>query len=87
MNVTGDNILFKPFPPLEKTEGGLFVPDSCKEENNKGTIVAVGRGTVKKPMRLKVGDVGFRVKEWGEPLQKDGETFYIMSQDAILALE
>lgn len=87
MNVTGDNILFKPFPPLEKTEGGLFVPDSYKEENNKGAIVAVGRGTAKKPMRVKVGDIGFRVKGWGEPIQKDGELYYIMSQDAILALE
>ena len=74
-------ILFKPFPSKEKTEGGLYVPESVQEVNNKGTIIEIGDRVTK----VKKGDVGFRVKSWGEEFIIDGEKHYIMEQDAILA--
>jgi chaperonin GroES len=79
-------ILFKPSPSDEVSEGGIFVPDSAREVNNKGTIVSVGNGTKSKPMGLKTGDVGFRVKNWGEEIIINGEKHYLMDQDAIIAL-
>ena len=82
-----DNVVVKPFPPNETTEGGLYVPDSVKKDSNKVTVVAVGGGTKKNPMKLKAGDVGFRVKEWGEEIIIDGGKYFIMNQSAIIALE
>lgn len=79
-------ILFKPFPPDTMSTGGIYIPDSVQQVNNKGTIVAVGRGTKEKPMKLKQGDVGFRVKDWGCEVMVDGELHYIMDMDAIIAL-
>lgn len=82
-----NQIIFKPFPSNETTVGGIIVPDSAKEINNKGTIVAVGNGTKKTPMRLKVGQVGYRVLNWGDGFTLDGELYFLMDQKAIIASE
>ena len=80
-------VLVKPFKSEEFTEGGLFVPENCRQVNNKVLVVAVGNGTKDKPMRLKEGMVGFRVKDWGEEVDLNGEKHYLMNQSAIIALQ
>lgn len=82
-----NQILFKPFPPEEISEGGLFIPESAREISNKGIIVKVGSGTKEKPMKLKQGDVGYRVKGWGCEVMVNGELHFLMDMDAILATE
>lgn len=81
------NIIVKPFKSEEVSDGGIFVPESYRSVNNKVMVVATGNGTIKKPMRLKEGDIGFRVKDWGEPMIIDGELHYLMDQAAIIALQ
>lgn len=81
-----NQILVKPFPSDSITEGGLIVPDSVKKPSNKVTVIKVGNGTKEKPMRLKAGDVGHRVKDWGLEILIEGELHYIMDSDAIIAL-
>lgn len=81
------NVLVKPYPPDDISEGGIFVPDSAKEPSNKVLVVEVGAGTKQKPMQLKKGQTGFRVKQWGEPILIDGELHFIMEQSAIIALQ
>lgn len=80
------NILFKPFPGEEISEGGIFVPESAREINNKGTIMKVGNGTKDKPMRFKEGQTAIRVKDWGTEVLIGGELHFLMDQDAIIAL-
>lgn len=82
-----DNILFKPFKGVEKTESGIYIPDSCQKISDKGLIVAVGNGTSKKPMKLKAGEVGYRVKAWGQEVLVDGELHFLMNQDAVIAIQ
>lgn len=82
-----NNILFKPFLEDAITEGGIILPDSVRKESAKGIIVAVGEGTKIRPMKLKPNTIGYRVKDWGEPIEENGERFYIMEDKAILALE
>ncbi len=82
-----NNILFKPFVGDEITDGGLVIPESVRVESNKGIIVAVGDGTKIRPMKLKPNTVGFRVKDWGEPIDINGEIHYLMEDKAIIALE
>jgi len=80
-----NNVLIKPAVPDEMSSGGIIVPDSFKGDSNKGIVMAVGNGTKKTPMRLKTGMTVFRVKDWGTPVEKNGEKFYLMDQEAVIA--
>ncbi len=82
-----NNVLVKPFLGDEYTAGGLVVPESFRKESDKCAIVAVGNGTKNKPMKLKQGQTGFRVSEWGTPIIENRETFYLMEDNAIIALQ
>ena len=82
-----DNVLVKPFKSEEVTEGGLFIPENCREVNNKVLVVAVGCGSKEKPMHLKEVQIGHRVKYWGQEIEINGEKHYIMNQSAIIALQ
>jgi len=76
-------ILFKPFKGDEKTQGGLYVPDSVRKLSNKGEIVEVGD----KVTKVSKGDIAWRVKDWGEALIMNGEQYFLMEEGAILALQ
>jgi len=79
-------VLVKPFPADEISEGGIYVPESARKVSNKVKIVAVGNGTKDKPMALKPGQTGFRVQDWGCGIFVNGELHFIMDMDAIIAL-
>lgn len=80
-------VLVKPFKTGNVSEGGLIIPDNAKRISNRVKIIAVGNGSKDKPMKLKEGQIGFRVKDWGDPIEIDGELHYLMTQDSIIALE
>jgi chaperonin GroES len=82
-----NQVLIKPFPPDEISEGGIFVPESARKESNKVTIIAVGRGSREKAMKLKPGQVAYRIKDWGMPVDIKGERYYLLEDAAILATE
>ncbi len=80
-------ILTKPFPPDEVSEGGIFVPESARQESNKMRVIAVGNGTKERKMPFKEGQVVYRVKSWGTPVDIEGERYYLMDQNGIIAKE
>ncbi len=80
-------ILTKPFPPDEVSDGGIFVPESARQENNKMRVIAVGRGTKERKMIFNPGDIVYRVKDWGTPVDIEGERYYLMDQNGIIAKE
>jgi chaperonin GroES len=80
-------ILTKPFPPDEISEGGIFVPESARQESNKMRVIAVGNGTKERKMIFNPGDIVYRVKDWGTPVDIDGERYYLMDQNGIIAKE
>ena len=82
-----NQILFKPFMGSEISEGGLIIPENARELSDRGIIEKVGRGTAKKPMKLKEGMIGHRVHKWGEEIIIEGETYFLMDEAAILAIE
>lgn len=81
-----NNILVKPIKKSTTTQGGILLAESFMEDSDKVEVIEVGKGTKNKPMRLKKGDVGFRVHGWGTPVNENGVTYYMMEQDAIIAL-
>lgn len=76
-----NNILFRPFEGDAVSESGIIIPDSCRGLSNKGVVVAVGN----KVKKVKKGDIGYRVKDWGEEIEVEGIKHYLMNEDAILA--
>jgi chaperonin GroES len=80
-----NQVLVKAFKEDEMSSGGIIVPESMRKEGSKVEIIAVGNGTPSRPMRLKPGMTGFRVKDWGVPVEDDGELYYLMDEEAILA--
>lgn len=87
MKPIGNKVLVKCFLGEEKSKGGIIVPESFRKESNRVEVIEVGSGTAKKPMRLKKGDIAYRVKDWGEPIIEDGQQYYLMEDSAIIALE
>jgi len=78
----GDRVLLKVIETLEKTEGGIFLPDTAKEKPQKGEVVAVGSGKVtadgkRVPLEVKVGDKVIFSRYAGNEV-KDGEEKYLL---------
>jgi chaperonin GroES len=88
----GDNIVVKPAKAEEQTKSGLVIPDTAKEKPQKGEVVAAGEGRWddegknRIPMDVAVGDVVI-YKEWGKTsIKLDGEEYFILSQNDVLAI-
>lgn len=52
----GERVLIKPHKKEEKTTGGIYIPDSAKEERKEGVVVAVGQYKDGKELPLRSGD-------------------------------
>ena len=88
-----DKIVIKVIDDTEKTQGGIFIPDSAKEKPQKGEVVAVGEGKTnekgeKEPMEVKVGDIVLYAKYAGTDVKMDGVEYKILSiKDALAIVE
>jgi chaperonin GroES len=76
---------------VEKTKGGIIVPDTAKEKPEQGKIVAVGKGKVNDdgklmPVGVKVGDTIVFGKYSGSKVELDGEEHLIMREEDILGV-
>lgn len=75
----------------EKTQSGLFIPQSSIEQPNKGTIVAVGTGMYAPatgaliPMQTKVGDEVSYPQHIGADIEIDGINYKIMKETDLWA--
>ncbi len=57
----GDRIIVRREAADDRTAGGIVLPDTAKNKPQRGTVIAVGPGTLKKDgtraaMQLKAGD-------------------------------
>ncbi len=86
-----DRIIVKRLQELEKTAGGLYIPDTAKEKPVEARVVAVGSGklmedgTIRKP-DVKAGDKVLFAKYSGSEVKIDGEEHLILREDDILAV-
>ena len=85
-----DRILIRKKEVVEKTSGGILLPDVFKQEPMEGVVVAVGPGRYEKnervPPVVKVGDIVLFGK-WGiKDIKVDGEEFAMMKEDDIIGI-
>jgi len=76
---------------VEKTKGGIIIPDSAKEKPQHGKVIAVGKGKLNDdgkltPLDVKVGDKILFGKYSGSEIKIDGEEHLIMREEDILGV-
>ena len=76
---------------VEKTKGGIIIPDTAKEKPQQGKVIAVGKGKVNDdgkltPLDVKVGDKILFGKYSGSEIKIDGEEVLILREDEVLAV-
>lgn len=86
-----DRILVKRLAEVEKTKGGIIIPDSAKEKPAEGEVVAVGPGKLDDSGKrvkpdVKKGDRVLFSKYGGTDVKFDGEDYLIMREDDILGV-
>jgi chaperonin GroES len=85
-----DRIVVKRYESEEKSDGGIFLPDSAQEKPQRGKVVAVGQGKVldsgeRSTMSLKVGDKVLFGKYSGTDVKIDDDEYVIMRESEVLA--
>ena len=86
-----DRVVVKRVEEEEKTEAGLYIPDTAKEKPIQGEVTAVGDGKIldngeKRPMSIKVGDRVVFAKYAGTEIDLGGETVLIMREDDVMGV-
>ncbi len=70
----GERVLIKALPQVAQTSGGIYIPDSAKEERKEGIVVAVGTFVNGNSLPIKPGDqviyTGFSAEEFEHNNQK-----------------
>ena len=84
-------IIVKPLDQKDRTESGLYLPESAKERPQLGQVVAytVSRnddGKDNKPL-VEVGDTIFHSKYGGTEVKIDGGDYLILREDDVLAVQ
>ena len=81
-----DRVLVEPASAETTTASGIIIPDTAQEKPQKGTIVAVGKGTKENPITVKSGDIVLYGKYSGNELNYEGKEYLIMKESDILAI-
>ncbi len=90
----GDRVLVRPFEESElesKTASGIIIPETVeKDRPEQGEVVAVGEGKYEDgkrvPMNIKKGDKVIFSKFGYDEVKIEGEEYYILREDNILAI-
>jgi chaperonin GroES len=86
-----DRVIVQRLDEGEQRIGGIIIPDTAKEKPQQGTIIAAGNGKANgngKRVRLdvKAGDRILFGKYAGQEIKLDGQEYFIMKQDDVLAV-
>ncbi len=88
----GDKILIKRADARERTDSGIFLPESAKDKPREGTIMALGNGILNKetgdymPFSVKKGDTVLFTSYGGTEIKVEGQDLLIMTEDDILGV-
>lgn len=86
-----DRVLVRRIEGVEKTAGGIIIPDTAKEKPQEGEVIAAGAGTKSEdgkltPLDVKAGDRILFGKWSGTEVKIDGEDLLIMKESDILGI-
>ena len=86
-----DRVVVRRITALEKTKGGIIIPDSAQEKPSEGEIIAVGPGGRDEngkltPIGVKKGDRVLFGKWSGTEVKLDGEDLLIMKESDVMGV-
>jgi chaperonin GroES len=90
LNPLDDRVVVQPLEAEQMTAGGIVLPDTAKEKQQRGKVVAVGPGRLldsgeRSAVSVKVGDEVLFGKYGGTDIEIDGEDVKILRESDILA--
>jgi chaperonin GroES len=88
---SGNNVLVKPDNKADKTDGGIFLPETSIGKPIKGVIAAMGPGMItdggkRRTPAVSVGDTVVFYPYAGTAIKVDGETYSIMKENDLLGV-
>jgi chaperonin GroES len=87
----GDRVLVEPLEAEDKTTGGIIIPDTAKEKQQRGKVVAVGKGRQNEdgkvtPLEVKVNDQVLFGRYAGSEIKIGATDYLIIKEDDILGI-
>ena len=87
----GDRVLIEPMEAEDKTESGIFIPDTAKEKQQKGRVVSVGKGRINEegkimPLEVKPDDKVVYGRYSGTEIKIGGGDYLILKEEDILGI-
>lgn len=94
MNVRplGDKILLKRAEAQDKTDSGIYLPESAKDQPKEGKVIALGSGILNKktgtymPFTVKKGDRVIFSSYAGTEVKVGNDELLILTEDDILGI-
>jgi chaperonin GroES len=81
----GERVLLKHQKKEEVTKGGIYIPDSARQEKKEGIVLAVGTFEDGKDLPLKKGDHVIYGGYQSDEIEIDGENYVFVDFKDILA--
>lgn len=81
----GERVLVKQSKKEEKTAGGIYLPDSAKEERKEGEVIAVGNYLDGRDLPVKKGDRVIYGGYSSEEIEINGQKHLLVEFKDILA--
>ena len=86
-----DRVVVRRITPLEKSAGGIIIPDTVKDKPMEGEIIAAGPGARNEQgaivaLEVKAGDRVLFGKWSGTEVKLDGEELLIMKESDLLGV-
>jgi chaperonin GroES len=82
----GARVVIQPLEEENRTEGGLYIPDTAKEKPQTGLVVAVGESTEEVTITVKEGDKVLFPKYTGTEIKIASVEYIIMDFEKVLAV-
>ncbi len=87
----GDRVLIEPLEAEEKTASGIVIPDSAREKQQKGKVIAIGKGRVSDegkltPLQVRVNDQVLFGRYSGTEVKIAGNEYLIVKEEDILGI-
>ena len=87
----GDRVLVEPLEAEDKTSGGIIIPDTAKEKQQRGKVIAIGKGRLSDdgkitPLEVKVNDQVLFGRYSGSEIKIGATDYLIVKEDDILGI-